>query len=321
MEDCYFGEDVICQAVTVKGSGCTKRAYFLQGDLLKCKQHLDAVENFRCLKPNPMAEVIIQSTVMAHDETVLTACHANQAASLPGRIMTTRMTPHTKTPLLPHFRNIMLDHLTRNTPGGISMYALHPKNLGPVSHGQPEIPPALKLENYYEASKVFIEDLASDGTLKESFYSRRHYGYLETRPVGPRTLSSTKRKIGYRPVLSAKPEFYVQVSPTGLEKRYTDVQFRYFYCSQYEKLVLVQPDFLRLSELWRSGVNINVVSRQARDFLVPDDVDVCLLLNEWYVDPLQPFTFVEALICLVVFPEAQCYPWNVYKNMFPELYQ
>lgn len=231
---------------------------------------------------------------------------------------------------------------------------LSPMKLGPVMHGQKGIGAATCVENYYQFNKVYSNEVLEDTPctclaaarwehLKPgpAFYTARENGYRDPKPHRRKSFvaeadddddegvvlkNSRKRP---RANASPKPLFSVHIDAAGVERHFTYVESRYFYCHQMEELVLRggaenSNTFRRLIKFRDNGYRIQLVGYDA---YTPDATDKDTLYRH-YCDPARPFGHELVLLTLLVSQNSTDWnaqgldlPWNRYYAEHREVYE
>lgn len=110
-----------------------------------------------------------------------------------------------------------------------------------------------------------------------------------------------------------QPSYAVHKTIDGVvERRFTYVQSRYFYCHFYEQLAKETVDFKKLQHYLDEGINLRIVGY--------DGYNVTKDLYTHYTDPTKAFGHELVLYSLLVIANPSDYPWNVYKANHAELY-
>lgn len=289
MERIYYAEQ-ICSAVKKNGERCKNKAYY-EPSLCGVHCRTDRVE----LPKNPKAKEIKEEKLNDHDESVEAAAERNRENNLPGKIRMTRMKMRKEIPMIEGYLNIFPNYRHGNRKDGLGMPSLSPFNLGPVEHGEPEFPPAKCIENYYQFSKVFPDELDDEGKIAEEFYSLRKEMFLSDK--------------GHRhKVKGVKPLFSVYFDSEGKEKRYGYIESRKFYCSQYQKLASKTAEFKKLTKLVNNGYNINIIGYDAHSDLTSEEENLEIELKRRYEDASRPFGH-EIMLFTMLTIEKTDYPF------------
>ena len=101
----------------------------------------------------------------------------------------------------------------------------------------------------------------------------------------------------------------------GIKKKFDYVQSRYFYCHWYAKLAVLSKEWAILKALYEFGYTLNIMGYDAPDI---DDYTPSIIDN-MYTSTDNPFGHELVLITMLTMPSSQ-WPWVLYKNNHPELY-
>lgn len=269
MEEIYYAEQ-ICSAIKKDGERCKNKAYY-QPSLCGVHCRTDRVE----LPKNPKAKENKEEELRNHEETVKETMKENKKNKKSGKIIMTKLYMRQELPLKTGFLNIFPNYRHGNRKDGIGMPTLSPFNLGPVDHGEPNFPSAKCIENYYQFSKVFPEELEGD-KVKSEFYKLRRRMFLSQ--------EGQRHKIK-----GVKPAFSIYFDKDGKEHRYDYIGSRQFYVRQYVKLASLEDEFKQLEKLVKDGYNINIVGYDAHGDISSDDENLASKLKDKYKDPSRPF--------------------------------
>jgi hypothetical protein len=115
------------------------------------------------------------------------------------------------------------------------------------------------------------------------------------------------------------PVYSVHVDSDGVERHFTYVESRYFYCLQMEKLATQTPAFTRLQKYKAEGYKIQIVGYDA---YTPDGIDPDTLYRH-YRDPERPFGHEMVILTLLVIDShhRDQYPWNRYYSDHASVYE
>ena len=89
------------------------------------------------------------------------------------------------------------------------------------------------------------------------------------------------------------------------EEKFKEIDARWFYCSEYEKFALKNPDFLKILKWRNGGYNIQIESPEAYPIGSGD-------IYEIYKDETAYFGYERILYCLLTIDDQKDYPWNKY---------
>lgn len=166
--------------------------------------------------------------------------------------------------------------------------------MGPIKHGQPDLPDAWCLDNFYEGSKCYPDEVDENGDPTALFYANRLDFYSDPK--------AKKKEHAY----PSHPLYFVWVGKGGEEYRLNYVQSRQFYCTFYERMVKNDYMFKRLVEILDSGTNIIIRGYNGRSIRGCD-------IEKEYLDPNLPFTHEFVLFSMLVLRHTPyLYPWRVH---------
>jgi len=296
MEPMWWGEH--------ECSMCAKKAYFTVGDSLRCGAHSNTSSFRRELPKNPLVVKMKDGNLDTHNASIEAAAAANRALNKRGTVSVGKYGRGRAMALVAGVRNVFPNNRHQNRVDGFGCASLSPMQLGPVRHGQPGVPDALSIENYYQFNKVFESELAGVTTKGQRdimgvFYERRNKAYLDPVPHRHKFPPTFKRN-GKREV----PVFSLHLDSRGGERRCSYLQSRYYYCHQYELLAKQTADFATLRNWLAQGYNLQILGF--------DGYPITKTMWEHYNDTNKPFGHELALYALLLIENADDYPWNKY---------
>lgn len=224
----------------------------------------------------------------AHTDSICTAQQENQNANRPGTVECVRLVGYRNPPLIPGKQYAFATNFHRGRLDGWSMPSLSPQRIGPIEHGQPGLPLAQNLANFYNGSQWF------EGQSLEQFEETRSAMYTDPVPHRYNPCGVTKpgkRRIPCKHFVWVDGECNVQYC--------TEVEARQFYCTLYEHHVKDLPEFRRLKTAVRDGINIILAGFDARPVTN---------IDQQYLDPSQPFAHELVLWSMIVLPR-DAWPW------------
>ena len=187
----------------------------------------------------------------------------------------------------------------QNRTDGFGCQSLSPMSLGPVDHGQPNLPPCLNIENFHQGSKCFAEEIDENGNPSVIYYENRLKFYLDKTPHRHKFQGTEKKNKNI-------PLFFLWVDKQGNEHRLNYIQSRQFYCNFYERLASKQEDFLKLQQLIKNGTPIQICGYDGRPIGHRP-------IEEEYLDPSKPFGH-ELVLATMLIENPENYPWKKYKK-------
>jgi hypothetical protein len=307
----YFGEAPCEAKYKSSGEACRNVAYYEQDGRWLCGVHTDKNKRKDAFKKNPRAEEIRDAKMRERASVAreTAATRLDQLHPLPCAITASpfggMMKEWAFEPIpgwAPIFPNNKHGHGFSYGFGDFSV--LSPMKLGPVVHGQRDLPLAMSIENYHQYNKVFSQDVKhmKDCDCPRSrewphkrpapcFYKLRFEGYRDPTPHRhkyPKEKGSAKN--------ANIPLYSVHVDANGVERHYSYVESRYFYCNQMEMLALRSGAILRLVQMARAGFQLQIVGYDAYQ---PNGTDKETLYRH-YCDPSRPFGHEVVILTLVL---------------------
>lgn len=197
---------------------------------------------------------------------------------------------------------------------GLILPGLSPTTLGPIVHGQPHLPPATCLENFYQFSLYYRHR-----ETREQFEANRLRGFRDTTPHRSKfddaatvssssssSLSSHDGKQQQANIPDTVVSFvWMDVSKDpAVEHQLGIIESRQFYCTFYERLVSVHADYKRLQDEYTKGAQLYICGPHAYPM---KDVDAT------YMDPKRGFGHERILYTMLALPPEQ-WPWRKYKS-------
>ncbi len=176
--------------------------------------------------------------------------------------------------------NVFPNFKHQNRKDGYGCRKLSPMYLGPVEHGQPNLPPSKNIENFHQFSKVFQEEVDKDGNPSKLFYKNRLSGYLDDTPHRHKFKGKEKNK--------NIPLYFMWVDKDGKEHRLDYITSRQFYCNFYARLASEKKDFKHLVELINKGYNIQICGYDANPIHYDED-NLVENIEKEYLNPDAPF--------------------------------
>ncbi len=154
----YYGSTQ-CQGMKKNSQRCTNNAYYRsQDDKYVCGVHSSVGARVE-LPKNSNAKNEKMQAITAHQQTVLDAASANRTLDVKGGINCYKMKMMKEVPLVDGWRNVFPNNKHQNRTDGYGCAELSPMQLGPVLHCQPDLPPAMNIENYHQANKVWCSEI------------------------------------------------------------------------------------------------------------------------------------------------------------------
>lgn len=310
----YYGK-LMCQARTQKGDRCTNGAYYVQcKDECKylCGQHSD--KGVRTILPKDKKRAENRTREIEEHNLSIETFRANNATkNLVGKVECCKMYMMKQVPLKYGYLNIFPNNKHQSRKDGFGCASLSPMRLGPVNHKQPGLPKAKNIENYHQFSKCWPNEV-EDGEPTDEWRDRRLEGYKDPLPHRHKFDAKAMKELrkGVNGQNRNAPLFSVFLDKNGIERKFTYVECRYFYCKAYEILAKCTEDYDKLVRMIAEGTNIVICGYDA--YSVTDE------LYTHYCDPTKPFGHEMVLYTLLTSKKNE-YPWDKYKKCHKELYK
>jgi len=303
----YFGE-APCTGKTKAGNPCTNVAYYsvysplTKCQVVRCGVHSKKGHRSELLR-DPNAKRKREQALEEHASSV----EAKRNKQAKGQITCAKMRMMKPVELRDGFLLVFPNNKHQNRNDGYGCAALSPMRLGPVKHGQEDLPDALTIENYHQFNKVFPIEVDEDDKVLPVFYEKQRAAYLDPVPHRHKYKREEILKMGC--VNANTPKFSLHLDADGKERRYTYVDSRFFYCIWYEKLATQTEEFKYLKTMHDKGYNLCIVGYDA----YPPTED----LYAHYCDPSRPFGHELVLYSLIVGEK----PWRRYYEEHKEKYE
>lgn len=330
MEVVFYGEKD-CGKVQGNGKVCPNKAYYKRGNALYCGVHSRLMKDRKELPKNPDAANLAQDRLAQHRRSIEEAQIRNQRGGLKGSVRCAKLRMMKNPELADGWLNVFPNFKHQNRKDGFGCKSLSPKALGPVVHKQPGLPDALSIENYHQFNKVFSTEVDENGNPTPAFYAAREKAYLDAEPHRHKFSAEQMKAVASKDSSATKnknvPLYSIHKDDAGNELRFTYVESRAFYCKQYERLACRTPDFQVLKDKLAEGVNLCIVGYDAYavhldcESTVPTQNIVSDALYKSYLDDRRPFGHELVLYSLLTLEHPDDYPWNVFVQKHPAIYQ
>eukprot|EP01112_Ceratiomyxa_fruticulosa_P024113 TRINITY_DN960_c0_g1_i3.p2 TRINITY_DN960_c0_g1~~TRINITY_DN960_c0_g1_i3.p2 ORF type:complete len:315 (-),score=39.64 TRINITY_DN960_c0_g1_i3:62-1006(-) len=297
----YYGMQH-CEEVYKKTTRpCKNLAYYKQGRKYLCGQHSDANLRKELEKPpQAVREAITKGAQDKRDKEIEEAKQENRRLGRRGNIIMHKQKMMKSVEHTPGYLSVYPNYKDQNKKDGFGCSRLSPKSLGPIEHGQPDLPPARNLENFHQGSKMFREECDENENPTPLYYKNRLNFYQDPEP-------HRHKYLGTNTVNKNIPVCFLWVDKDKKEHRLSYVQSRQFYCNLYERLASREPDFLKLREMVDSGTNIQICGYDAR-------WPIEGTIEENYLDPKYPFGHEFVLFAMLMINNPEEYPWRKHKT-------
>lgn len=302
----YKGESVC--------SKCSRKCYWQVGKDYFCGFHADKTKRI-ALKPNPNIAEQRKEKYTLFLKEAQKFCDRGKV----GKLIVRRSKMFGETILekgyftvLPNFRAKSSSNLI------IAAKELSPMFLGPIIHGQKDLPDSCNLENFHQFNKVFSCEVDEDENVLPIWFERQLEGY--NNPVPQRhKLGKTKaehlKAIGKSSDENPNHCLYSLFKNPKTDKlqKYSYLKSRVFYCTYYERLVKNQDKYKMLLKMYKSGAKLLISGFDARnvDSATIDDI------YDWYNDAARPFGHEMVLYTMLkLHDQPEMYPWRNTKLGF-----
>lgn len=214
-------------------------------------------------------------------------------------------------PILPEHgvHHVFLQPRIAASAAGHHYLALSPWNLGPVTHRAPSLPAVDRLETYWRFGQAWPSELGLDGQLRDVFYQRRADAYakqgLALRKFPQKEQRDQHDAVGA--VNRSEALFFVHPDVKGVERFYTHIESRYFFCCAFEALASQREEFWRLKQWRLEGSHIVIFGLQER----PNEDEP---LWQWFESTQREFGAELALLAMLTTLEPAQYPWHQYRR-------
>lgn len=301
----YYGEGT-CQ----RTEECEKKAYYWSKGQAVCGAHSRSDGSRSALPKNPNKDKIEEERIMSLIEAAEESAKAH--SNMRGRVGLRRIGMMKPTPMVAGYYTVLPNARAKSKGGLVLAYPeLSPKNLGPVVHGQPELPECANLENFHQFNKVFKSEVnEATGERIEAWFERRRKGYKDTE-AHRHKLAASKSEHLRKAGKGAKGNsclYSVFVKPDGQEMKCDYIQSRVFYCSFYDRLARETQAIQKLVDnIYVHNRSILIAGYDAKneDDVTPEQI------AEWYFDPSHPFGHELALVAILLhWHDPEELPWR-----------
>jgi hypothetical protein len=291
MEKPHYGE-IICQH-----SECRNKAYYICRNKYVCGVHSRNKEREELKKYSRKEEKVIKQEKKTREKQEIERARLiNANNNKPGLVVCSKLRMMRAPEDIKGFIKIFPNFKHGGREDGLGMPSLSPMSLGPVHHGQPNLPFAYNIENFHQNAKCFQEEVDENGKPSKLFYDNRLKGYQDKIPHRHKYFGVEKNK--------NIPLYFVWVDKDGKEHHLDYITSRQFYCNFYERLAKLQPDFEKLKMLLNEGYNLQIIGYDGR--YVEN-------LEQAYLDKSYPFGHELVLMSMLILKEEN-YPWRKYKT-------
>lgn len=274
-----------------KGEKCKNGAYFSSEGKYLCGSHSRSDKSrTELIKMKKSEKDDIKKTRI---NDMMTALHMHETVQIPNLV---RMKGrHAQVEIHPGRLNVYPNFFATYQGIGLNLPSLSPMSLGPVNHGQPGLPMAKNIENFFQTSKYF-----SKHETPEEYIVNRLRGYQDSTPHRHKfpNEDSKNRNI---------PNYFVWIDKHGVEHHLDYITSRQFYCNFYERLVTNHKDFIKLKDYYKKGIKIQICGPDAYDMEIEE-------IASTYKDPSHPFGHERVLFTMLVEDDSSKWPWRLAKT-------
>nr|WNL49996.1 hypothetical protein MarFTMF_480 [Marseillevirus sp.] len=293
--------------ISCEREGCKNKAYW---ELLEenspltfvCGTHSRKKERLALAKvPTKERREKLEGAFASHKKTIRRAARKNREGEQRGNLGLFRMRMMKEVPLQEGWLNVFPNFRHQNRRDGFGCASLSPMSLGPVEHVHPALPPAKNIENFYQGSKVFQQEVDKDGNPTALFYENRERLFSDEVPHRHKYKGTGKNK--------NIPLYFLWMKENGEEERLGYIESRQTYCNFFERLASQTDDFKELCRLQDRGVNLMFCGYDAYD-IKPQTIE------EAYLDPSVPFGHERVIYAMLAFRDTpEKYPWRQHKTL------
>lgn len=296
----YYG-DIICQNKT---RACKNKAYYILDGNYLCGVHSRKGDRLQLPKRTKQDQNKIKMELINNrNEIIAKHSQDNVKNGKKGSVVMTKMYMMKEPEYIEGYLSVFPNYKHQNRVDGYGCMKLSPKYLGPVKHGQPNLPDSLNLENFHQFSKCFKEEVDEKNNPTELYYENRLRGYLDPKPHRHKYKGNDKNK--------NIPLYFIWVDNNNKEHRLNYIESRQFYCNFYERLASVEADYIKLKNMIDNGYNLNITGYDANK--IDDSVNLVESIEKEYLDPKKPFGHEKVLYTMLLLNPIY-YPWRKYKT-------
>lgn len=290
----FYGEGT-CQ----RTEACEKKAYYWSKGQSVCGAHSRSDGSRSPLAPNPNKDKIEEEKLESLVEAA--EAHASTTQEMRGRIGLRRLGMMKPTPMVAGYYTV-LPNARAKAKGKlvVALPELSPMNLGPVLHGQPNLPECANLENFHQFNKVFKSEVDESGERTQAWFTRRQSGYKDTQAHRHKLgASKTEHNKKAGKGESGNPCLYsIFVKPDGQEMKCNYIQSRVFYCTFYDRLARETASMQRLvDDVYVHHRSILIAGYDAKN----EDEVTAEQIADWYLDPSHPFGHEHVIAAMIIY--------------------
>lgn len=305
MDKYYYGEEK-CSGIKRNGEKCNNKAYYIYENKLRCGVH-SKKENRKKLKINTNKNKLKEDLLLSRKKLVEKYAQENFENKRKGNVILTKLYMMKEPEHIDGYLKVFPNYKHGNRKDGFGCSSLSPKSIGPINHGQPELPIALNLENFWQFSKVFKNESDEKGNPLPIFYQTQIKGYLD--PIRHRHKEVIKKFKGNKNI----PLYFIWRIKDNNKIGYKELHLSYYesreiYCKFYEKLTKNNEALKGLKCALKSGYNLQIIGYDSYDVKNKD-------IYECYKNTSKPFGHELVLYCLLTIKKKENYPWNKFGKL------
>ncbi len=228
----YFGSIKCSSIIKSTNKPCKNGAYYSFEENYFCGVHCKDKNKVK-LEKNPNKKN--EDEELINERNLLIKKTKNENKGNKGNIICSKMKMMTKIPHIDGYLKVFPNYKHQNRKDGFGCSSLSPMNLGPVIHGQPDLPDSINLENFHQSSKCFSVQI-TDGKPNKKFYKYQKKMF-RTEKGERHNKYASKKNI---------PEYFVWIDKDKKEHYLDYITSRQFYCNFYERLAKETEDFKSL---------------------------------------------------------------------------
>lgn len=284
---------------------CLNKAYYLLGEEYLCGVHARNKEERIELPKIPKEEKDREfgEKQKAEKREIRKQKKKNNEKGRKGKLRLYRMSMMKPVESKPGFLNVFPNYRHQNRRDGFGCSSLSPMSLGPVDHGQPGLPKAKNIENFFQGSKVFPSEADKEGNPTEEFYKTQRNAFRD--PVPHRHKETADGKGQKKNI----PLYFLWIEKDGIMNKLGYIQSRQFYCNFFERLASEQEDFKELLRLHEEGTNLQICGYDAYAFEDGQSIE------ENYLDASRPFGHEKVVYTMLkLWDTPEKFPWRLHKT-------
>lgn len=308
----YYSERICESIVKSTGSPCKNKQYYYSSENKQYTCGVHKGKEFTELPHRPAIEKeeLVKAEINLQLIKVDEFRKQNVENSRLGSVCLIKMSMRKAVVSKEGWYNIFPNYRHQNRQDGFGCSSLSPMVLGPVKHGQPNLPDAQNLENFHQGNKVFPCELDE----KNNPGSASLAGF----PHGNPTYEFVKRRLEmyndkqphrHKFTRNDRPVYSVWTDKNGSTYSIDYITSRQFYCTFYERMVTKEQDFIQLKKWRESGYNLAIQGYDAYE-MEPNVKSI----EEVYLNTSRPFGHERVLFTMLVLEKEEDYPWRKHKT-------